>query len=251
VTLDTFKTEFLPTMERLVLRAPEIVFACMYSLAGITYNMDEVRIKHLMLSFLFSTCLVLVHLVKALSFDPSSIFSSSLRDPLLNGLRSTSESARTSSITLFKQLAQQCKEEEHVLKVVMEMTKLLTTGKISSPDHRGIFYDCLGKTAEAKSEAVAVKALQGLNTMTAKESNETAVAFGIDSTIAHLQVLLASGKDLPEVAATIKNGVTALGSTRASLRKTWARGMGDMIWKGKNPTFVDNRQNILGCLVRN
>ncbi|KAF9134046.1 translational activator of GCN4 [Mortierella sp. 14UC] len=203
VTLDIFKAEFLPTMERLVLRAPEIVFA------------------------------LLVHLVKALSFDPSSIFSSSLQDPLLNGLRSTSESARTSSIALFKQLAQQSKKEEHVLKVAAEMTKLLTTGKVSSPDHRGIFYDCLGKIAEAKSEVVAVKALQGLNTMTAKESNETAVAFGIDATIAHLQVLLASGKDVPEVAATIKNGVAALGSTRASLRKTWARGMGDVIWKAE------------------
>ncbi|KAH7056386.1 armadillo-type protein [Linnemannia elongata] len=203
VTLDIFKADFLPTMERLVLRAPEIVFA------------------------------LLVHLVNALSFDPSSIFSSSLQDPLLNGLRSTSEAVRTSSNALFKQLAAQSKEEEHVLKVVTEMTKLLTTGKVALPDHRGIFYDCLGKTAATKSEAVSIKALQGLNTMTAKESNEAAVTFGIDATISHLQVLLASGKDVPEVAATIKTGVTALGSTRASLRKTWARGMGDLIWKGE------------------
>lgn len=177
----------------------------------------------------------MVHLVKALSFDSSSIFSSSLQDPLLNGLRSTSESARNSSNALFKQLAAQSKEEEHVLKVVTEMTKLLTTGKVALPDHRGIFYDCLGKTAATKSEAVSIKALQGLNTMTAKESNEAAVTFGIDATILHLQVLLASGKDVPEVVATIKTGVTALGSTRASLRKTWARGMGDLIWKGKGP----------------
>ncbi|KAF9102803.1 translational activator of GCN4 [Mortierella sp. GBA35] len=203
VTLDIFKADLLPTTERLVLRAPEIVFA------------------------------LLVHLVKALSFDPSPIFSSSLQDPLLNGLRSTSESVRTSSNALFKQFAQQSKEEEHVLKVVTEMAKLLTTGKVSSPDHRGIFYDCLGKTAATNSEAVSIKALQGLNTMTAKESNEAAVTFGIDATIAHLQVLLATGKNVPEVAATIKTGVTALGSPRASLRKTWARGMGDLIWKGE------------------
>ncbi|KAF9109015.1 translational activator of GCN4 [Mortierella sp. AM989] len=203
VTLDVFKTDLLPTIERLVLRAPEIVFA------------------------------LLVHLVKALSFDPSPIFSSSLQDPLLNGLRSTSELVRTSSNALFKQLSQLCKEEEHVLKVVTEMTKQLTTGKISSPEQRGIFYDCIGNTAATKSESVSAKALQGLITMSGKESNETAVTFGIDAIILHLQVLLASGKDIPEIATAIKAGVAALGSSRASLRKTWARGMGSLIWNSE------------------
>ncbi|KAF9359136.1 translational activator of GCN4 [Mortierella sp. AD094] len=203
VTLDIFKADLLPTVERLVLRAPEIVFA------------------------------LLVHLVKALSFDPSPIFSSSLQDPLLNGLRSTSELVRTSANILFKQLAQLCKEEEHVLKVVTEMTKQLTTGKISSPDHRGIYYDCIGKTAATKSESVSAKALQGLTTMSAKESNETAATFSIDAIVLHLQVLLASGKDVPEIATTIKAGVAALGSPRASLRKTWARGMGSLIWNSE------------------
>ncbi|KAF9179251.1 translational activator of GCN4 [Haplosporangium sp. Z 11] len=200
VTLDLFKADFLPTVERLVLRAPEIVFA------------------------------LLVHLVKALPFDPSPIFSSSLQDPLLNGLRSTSESTRTSAIALFKQFTEQSKQEEHVLKVVTEMTKLLTTGKVSSPDYRGIFYDCLGKTAATKSESVSAKALSGLTTMTGKETNEAAVTLGIDASILHLEVLLAAGKDIPEVAASIKAGVAALGSPRASLRKTWARGMGALIW---------------------
>jgi len=175
---------------------------------------------------------VLVHLVKALAFDPSPIFSSSLQDPLLNGLRSTSELVRTSAVALFKQFAKQSKEEEHVLKVVTEMTKQLTTGKVSSPDYRGIFYDCLGTTAATKSEAVSTKALAGLTTMTSKESNETAVTFGIDASILHLQVLLATGKDIPEVSAGVKAGVAALGSARASLRKTWARGMGTLIWNG-------------------
>ncbi|KAF9937443.1 translational activator of GCN4 [Mortierella alpina] len=203
ITLDHFQADLLPTIERLVLRAPEIVFA------------------------------VLVHLVKALAFDPSPIFSSSLQDPLLNGLRSTSESVRTSAIALFKQFAKQSKEEEHVLKVVTEMTKQLTTGKVSSPDYRGIFYDCLGTTAATMSDAVSTKALAGLTTMTSKESNETAVTFGIDASILHLKVLLATGKDIPEVTAGVKAGVAALGSARASLRKTWARGMGALIWNAE------------------
>ncbi|KAF9918095.1 translational activator of GCN4 [Lobosporangium transversale] len=200
VTLELFRADLLPTIERLVLRAPEIVFA------------------------------LLIHLVKSVSFDPSPIFGSSLQDPLLNGLRSTSEPTRISAIALFKQFAVLSKEEEYVLKVVSEMTKQLTTGKISSPDHRGIFYDCVGKTASVKSELVSVKALQGLTTMISKESNETAVTFGIDAAILHLQVLLTTGKETPELTAVIKAGVTALGSPRASLRKTWARGMGSLIW---------------------
>ncbi|KAI8599877.1 armadillo-type protein, partial [Dissophora ornata] len=212
VTLDMFKADFLPTIVRLVLRAPEIVFA------------------------------LLVHLVKALSFDPSPIFSTpSLQEPLLNGLRSSSESVRISAIALFKQLAQLSNEEEHVLKVVTEMTRQLTTGMVSSPDHRGIFYDCIGKTAATRSDSVSTKALQGLTTMTAKESNETAVTFGIDAMVLHLQVLLATGKDTPEVVASIKAGVAALGSPRASLRKTWARGMGSLIWNSEYaPESVKN-----------
>ncbi|KAG0234297.1 armadillo-type protein [Mortierella sp. GBAus27b] len=203
VTLDIFKADLLPTVERLCLRSPELVFG------------------------------LLVHLVKALSFDPSPIFSSSLMDPILNGLRSSSEASRTSANALFTEFAERSKEEEHVLKVVTEMGKQLTTGKISSPDHRGIFYECVGKTAAIKSEAVSVKALQGLTTMTGKESNETAVVFGIDSTILHLRVLLMSGKDVPEIASTIKGGVSALGSPRASLRKTWSRGVGTLIWNSE------------------
>lgn len=173
---------------------------------------------------------VLVHLVKALSFDPSPIFSSSLQDPVLNGLRSTSEAVRIAANTLFKQFAERSKEEEHVLKVVTEMAKQLTTGKVSSPDHRGIFYECIGKTAAAKAEAVSVKALQALTTMTGKESNDAAVIFAVDATILHLQVLLAAGKDVAEIATTVKAGVAALGSSRVSLRKTWSRGVGTLIW---------------------
>ncbi|KAG0302645.1 translational activator of GCN4 [Dissophora globulifera] len=206
VTLDSFKSDILPTVDRLVLRAPEIVFA------------------------------VLVHLVNALSFDPSDIFSTtSLLDPLLNGLRSSSEAVRVSAIALFKQLAKLSKEEEHVLKVVTEISKQLTTGKVSSPDHRGIFYDCVGKTAATKSDVVSAKALQGLTPMTAKESNETAVTFGIDATISHLQVLLATAdqKHAQEVATVIKSGIAALASPRPSLRKTWARGMGTLIWNSE------------------
>lgn len=158
----------------------------------------------------------------------------------MNGLRSTSDSTRTSSIALFKQLAQQSKQEQDVLKVVTEMTKLLTTGKLSSPDHRGIFYECLGVTAATNSETVSAKALQGLTTMTAKESNEGAVTFGIDATVLHLEVLLATGKDIPEITAAVKAGVAALGSPRASLRKTWARGMGTLIWKCKEPKYCNH-----------
>jgi hypothetical protein len=191
---------------------------------------------------------VLVNLVKSLSFDPSPIFSSSLQDPLLNGLRSTSESVRTSAIALFKQLAQQSKIEGDVLKVVTEMTKLLTTGKVPSPDHRGIFFDCLGKTAAVQSDSVSSKALQGLTAMTAKETNETAVTFGIDAALLHLKVLLASGSDSAEVTASIKAGVAALASPRASLRKTWARGMGELIWNGITPLFSLSKQVSRGGL---
>ncbi|KAF9987092.1 translational activator of GCN4 [Modicella reniformis] len=212
VTLELFKADLLPTVERLCLRAPEIVFG------------------------------LLVHLVKSLSFDPSPIFSSSLQDPILNGLRSSSEAVRTSATALFTQFAERSKEEEHVLKVVTEMAKQLTTGKVSSPDHRGIFYEALGKTAAAKAETVSVKALQALTTMTGKESNETAAASGVDATILHLQVLLATVKDIPEVLTAIKAGVAALSSPRAPLRKTWARGIGTLIWNSEHSQ--DSLKNI-------
>lgn len=161
---------------------------------------------------------------------------------MLNGLRSSSEAGRTSANALFRQFAEHSKEEEHVLKVVTEMAKQLTTGKISSPDHRGVFYECIGKTAAAKAEAVSVKALQALTAMTAKESNDTAVSFGVDATILHLQVLLMAGKNVPEVVATVKAGVAALGSSRVSLRKTWSRGVGTLVW---NCRFFYGSQDVL------
>ncbi|KAG0238098.1 translational activator of GCN4 [Actinomortierella wolfii] len=203
VSLDAYKTSIQPTAERAVLRAPEIVLS------------------------------LLVHLMKALSFDPSPIFSS-LQDSLLSSLRSSNESTRSSAVALFKQLAGQCKQEEDVLKVVTEMLKQLTTGKVTSPDHRGLYFDCLGSTAVLGSDAVSAKVVQGLITMTAKETNEGAVKIGIESLILHLGNLLASEKTFPEVASATKAGVDALGSARGSLRKTWAQGVGSMIWNAFN-----------------
>lgn len=127
------------------------------------------------------------------------------------------------------------------MKVVTEMAKQLTTGKISSPDHRGVFYECIGKVAAAKAEAVSVKALQALTTMTAKESNDTAVTFAVDATILHLQVLLIAGKDVPELVATVQAGVAALGSPRVALRKTWSRGVGTLVW---NCRFINRSQDV-------
>ncbi|KAG0253420.1 translational activator of GCN4 [Actinomortierella ambigua] len=207
VSLDTYKASIQPTAERSVLRAPEIVLG------------------------------LLVHLMKALSFDPSPIFSS-LQDPLLSSLRSSNESTRSSAVSLFKQLAGQCKQEEDVLKVVTEMTKQLTTGKVTSPDHRGLYFDCLGSTAVLTSDAVSTKVVQGLTTMTAKETNEGAVKIGIEALVLHLGNLLASEKTFPEVAAATKAGVDALASARGSLRKTWAAGVGSIIWNAAAPTHT-------------
>ncbi|RUS31239.1 hypothetical protein BC938DRAFT_478212 [Jimgerdemannia flammicorona] len=198
-----FEKEFLPVLERMMLRAPEIVLKA------------------------------LTRLVSVLSFDISKIFEAHLLEPLLSHLRATSEVVRTDAMTLWKTISSAAKQSTSLVSVVADVSKLLTSGKVSSWEHRVILYQALASLNANAHVDVSKKAAEGYLAMITKEANETAMAAAIEGLGAHLGVLIASHdtadvKDVVEKA--VKVAVDGLASSKVGARKSWADVVGTIVW---------------------
>ncbi|KAF7728036.1 translational activator of GCN4 [Apophysomyces ossiformis] len=207
VSKEDFLKDYVPVLEKMMLRSPEIVL------------------------------LALSRVVSALEFDPSSIFSEKWLEPLLNHLRSTSAVVRQGATAFWDSLSSVCHEVEHLTKVVTETTKALTSGKVSSPEHRVVVYNALSSLAQSIEPIISQKALEGYFTMIAKESNEQAMSAAIDGVGRHLTVIIyddeycAAHKDV--VDKTVKVSSEGLATTKPLARKSWALAVGNSLWDRK------------------
>ncbi|KAG0169361.1 translational activator of GCN4 [Apophysomyces sp. BC1015] len=219
VSKDTFIKEYVPVLEKMMLRSPEIVL------------------------------LALSRIAPSLSFDPSSIFAEKWIDALLNHLRSTSAAVRQGATAFWDSLSLVCHEVDHLIKIVTETTKVLTSGKVSSPEHRVVVYSALSSLAQSTEPSVSQKALEGYFAMIAKESNEQAMSAAIDGVGRHLTVLIyddeycAAHKDI--VDKTVKVSSDGLAVTKPLARKSWALAVGSTIWARK-----ENSQALSANIIK-
>lgn len=179
-------------------------------------------------------------MVKALSFDPSAIFAEKWLEPLLNQLRSTSANVRASAAIFWNTLASRCHQPEALLKVTDAIAKTLTTGKVSSWEHRILVFNALSALAQSGEPAVSQKALEAYFTMVAKEPNEQAMGAAVDGVGRHLTVLIYNDefceahKDV--VDKVVKTSSEGLKTAKALARKSWAVAFGDTVWAHKQPS---------------
>lgn len=122
----------------------------------------------------------MARIVPVLKLDLAPIFAEKWVDTLLNQLRSTSGTVRAAALDLWRALAAVCKDEKSLVDISAHVAKQLTTGKVSSWEHRVLTFDALASLAQTAKPAVSEKALEGYLTMIAKESNEQAMTSAID-----------------------------------------------------------------------
>ncbi|GAA5801232.1 hypothetical protein HPULCUR_006676 [Helicostylum pulchrum] len=207
ITQQKFEAEYLPVLDKMMLRSPEIALQA------------------------------LAHIMPALSFDPSSIFASKWLDPLLNHLRSTSVTTVQGAKSLWQSLSLVCTDSASLAKVAEGVSKLLTSGKVSSWEHRVIMYNALSSLAQATDAAVSQKALEGYFAMISKEAHEQAMAAAVDGIGRHLTVLIyndefcAANKEFVE--KVVKTSTDGLNSTKPLARKSWANAVGATVWDHK------------------
>jgi hypothetical protein len=172
-------------------------------------------------------------MMPALSFDPSSLFAKKLVDPLLNHMRSTSAQTRADAVLLWKALSKICHDENQMSTVCSNAGKLLTSGKVTSWEHRILVYQAIASLADSALPGVSSVASEVYVSMSGKEANEQALAAAIFGLGRHLAVLTSCQEVLSKFKLIVEKSFKAMGdglaSNKALARKSWAMALADLV----------------------
>lgn len=196
---EEFESEVLPSLERGLLRSPEILLNDLVS-----------------------------PLLRSL---PSGIdLSRSLLDKLLKQflscLKSTNPSIRNGAVAAFQVAAKRSQDTAILEKIAAEILKPLASGKVSSADQRVLYAQMLGSMPSPDTLFKLVPT--GLSALVAKEPNEAAMGAIVSTFMRHLETGLAG--DIPidsSVMDAVNRGLT---DKRPAARRAWFTKVGDTIW---------------------
>lgn len=198
-TAEEFKTEIAQSLEKALLRSPEVVLNDVVS-----------------------------PLIKSLSkdIDLSNPLKDQLLKQLLSCLKSTNAVIRSGAVSAFTVSISRCHDEAAVEKIVDEILTPLKGGKITVADHRILHAQML--SAVPTSENLAKQIPSGLAAVAAKESNEAAINSLATAIAKHLAAGLVFGVD-PEkaVGEAIRKGIS---DKRPTVKRLWVLKVGDMLW---------------------
>ncbi|KAI8084473.1 armadillo-type protein [Halteromyces radiatus] len=211
-----FQDQFLPVLEKMMLRSPEIALQA------------------------------LACIISSFSFDPSSLFANKWVEPLSNHLRSTSAAVRQGAMALWRALAKESQDIPLLIKVTQHVTTPLKQGKISTPEHRVVLYQALADLAQTNdanlSHTVLTEGFFNALTGNKKDTNETATIHAIQGAGKHIAVVLYNdaycqeNKSLMET--IIKVMTEGLVSPKATIRSQWASVVGLTYWEHQQPSIT-------------
>ncbi|ORX96881.1 ARM repeat-containing protein [Basidiobolus meristosporus CBS 931.73] len=208
ISEEEFKQQLVPTMERMLLRSPEVALNAISDV------------------------------VNALNFDLGELFSTTFAKPIISSFQSSNVKVRNDAISLFKHLSQRSHSDKNLSSVAQEMIKMITGGKVSNADQRSTFYQCL--SGMTTSPIVSIEILDKLGPQVAKESNENIAAVLISSLGNQLEALstLPSDQITPEVKSSVdsfmKLLLAGLKSNKPTIKKSWTLVCGSAVWKSRD-----------------
>ncbi|KAI0628364.1 ARM repeat-containing protein [Trametes polyzona] len=219
VTEDDFAGTILPTMEKALLRSPEI------SLSIISEFLPAYS-----------------HPVEGDSFRR-------LLTPTLNSAKSTNPIVRVNASALFKvlmRLNHSPADQEHG---ALELLSLPKAGKTSGPDHRVVLYTMLGAVPPS---SVSSTILQTALPLLAKESHDAAVLALAESITPHLAFCLRSDSALPgDVSSVLAKEMT---NTKPLIRRAFCSLVGNALWdleQLESPTAVAFAKSVVPSFEAN
>ncbi|KAK2609328.1 translational activator of GCN4 [Conoideocrella luteorostrata] len=188
--LEDVDKELIPTIEKGLLRAPEVV------LAG-----------------------VLKPLVSSLpsDFDLSKTLDGKLLKPLLSNIKSSNAAIRSGAIAAFRAIVAKCTNPKILEHVVDEIGAPLATGKLPAAEQKILHSEMLEITP--LSTQSATKVLTSLSTVSTKEGNEAALA-AETSALAHAAIFILKERgDLPKPVIDVI--VKGLADKKPASRRLW------------------------------
>ncbi|KAK1002754.1 translational activator of GCN4 [Friedmanniomyces endolithicus] len=199
VSLEDLEKDVVPSLEKSLLRAPEIVLNDLVT-----------------------------PVISALppDFDLSDILEAHLLKPLLSNIKSSNVEIRDGAMRTFAAIASRCHVDVTVGKVCDEILGPLRANKIPGAEQRILYANMLRALGENSS--VAVRVPQGLLSVASKESNEAAASAELDAisrcVIAALNHDLDVDVSLPDAFAK------GLSEKRLPMRRLWALHLADILW---------------------
>ncbi|KAF2747097.1 ARM repeat-containing protein [Sporormia fimetaria CBS 119925] len=198
-TVEELQKEVVPSIEKALLRAPEVVLNDVIS-----------------------------PMVRALpaSLDMSPILHRNLLKPLLSNLKSTNPTIRAGALRTFQALASRSHDESLLGKVADELLNPLKQGKVPNADQKVLHAQMLESLPS--SVPLTQKICPGLAPVALKEANEAAAVAEVAAICKHLSFGLKNGVSL-ETAITDAFG-KGLADKRIPIRRLWALRACDLWW---------------------
>ncbi|KAH6667023.1 translational activator GCN1 [Plectosphaerella plurivora] len=198
LTLEDLTKDIIPTLEKALLRAPEIVLSS-----------------------------ILIPLVQAIStsYDLSGVLGDHLLKPLISNVKSSNPAIRRGAVGAFEVVVSRSHDAAALEKVTDELVVPLKGGKLASADHRVLFCEMI--SAIPPSKPVAEKIVTALAAVASKEGNEPA-AIAETSALAKFSTFLL--KNNTELSKTVADSFAkGLSDKKYPLRRIWILRAGEVV----------------------
>ncbi|KAK5115542.1 hypothetical protein LTR62_001201 [Meristemomyces frigidus] len=218
VTLEDMKADFVPAMEKSMLRAPEIVL----------------------------NDLITPVILALPAMDLSDLLHVNLLKPLLANTKSSNGEIRDGVLRTYSAIAARCQDPAVVEQIGEEILAPLKNNKAPGADQRALHATML--SALSANQALRKKIPQGLVTIAAKESNEAAFTAELEAIARAVSCSLQDEESLDgSVIDAFAKGLT---EKRLSIRRLWALHLAGIFWKLEDASLENGHATSLAdaCL---
>jgi hypothetical protein len=213
-TKDDVEKQVIPSLEKALLRAPEIV------LNGLIEPFFQALPD---------------------TIDLSTILRGNLLKPLLSNIKSTNASIRHGALSTFKAIVLKCHEPDVIAKVAEEILIPLKTGKLPSADHRASHAEMLAVLPVSNSTVVSVT--PAIAAAAGKEANDVALSTETSTLLHYLKWGVSNGSEVPKPVIDIF--VKGLSDKKVLVKKLWALRLGELFWDVHDPDVLNSRFSSL------
>jgi Generalcontrol nonderepressible 1 (Gcn1) N-terminal len=206
--------EIVPSLEKALLRAPEIVLNDLVS--PLFRSLPD-------------------------SVDLSIVLKKSLLEPLLSNIKSTNATIRLGALSTFKAAVLNCHEIDVIAQIADTILAPLKAGKLSSVEQRVCHAEMLA--ALPISKATSTMLGPALSAVAGKEANETALAAVTLALLHCVEWGVQEGMIFDKsVVDALVNGIS---DKRAPFRKLWTLRLGQLFWSTSNGEILKSKFSSL------
>ena len=214
--------EIVPSLEKALLRAPEIVLNDLVS--PLFRSFSE-------------------------AVDLSIVLKKNLLKPLLSSVKSTNAAIRLGALSAFRAAVLRCHNADVIAQIAEEISAPLKTGKLSSVEQRVCHAEMLAALPISKASYSILAPT--LSVVSGKEANETALAAETSALLQYLEWAVSEGIMFDKsVVDTLAKGIS---DKRAPFRRLWTLRLGQLFWstsdgeilKSKFSTLAESSMSVL------